>query len=96
MKKPTPQEVLALPMGANDADAETIGGYLRALLLELWTEGEGFSGKRPFGNSGWEFDLYRPLVEAGFVAGEMIDGYAEIQDRKAADAMIAKAIAALS
>lgn len=23
----------------------------------LWVEGEGFSGKRPFGNSGWEAEL---------------------------------------
>ena len=39
-------------MGVNDADAENIGEYLKALLSAVWHEGESFSGKRPFGNSG--------------------------------------------
>ena len=35
----------------------TIKEYLKELLLRLWDECEGFSSKRPFGNSGWEWDL---------------------------------------
>jgi hypothetical protein len=52
-------------------DDITIRDYLRTLLMTLWEEGEGFSGKRPFGNSGWKYDLYAPLIKGGFVAGEL-------------------------
>lgn len=47
----------------------TIREYLGKLLHTLWEEGEQFSGKRPFGNSGWEYDLYTALISAGAVAG---------------------------
>lgn len=89
-------EILALPMDENDADAETIGDYLIELLLSLWHQGEGFSGKRPFGNSGWEHELCIPLVKAGLVKGSIDeDGYILDYDRKAADKLIEKAIISL-
>ena len=47
-----------IPMGKNDIGAKTIGEYFEKLLLTLWDEQEDFSGKRPFGNSGWEYDVY--------------------------------------
>lgn len=94
--------VLDLPMGQNDADAATVRGYLKALLTKLWNEGEGFSGKRPFGNSGWEYDLYFPLVKAGRVAGELEtyethggderESLARIDDKDAANELIFEAI----
>lgn len=65
------QSVLDCPMQENDSGADTIRGYLKALLLTLWYEGEGFSGKRPFGNSGWEYDLALALVKGGFVKGSI-------------------------
>lgn len=48
-----PQEILDLPMDKeeNDAQASSVRGYLKTLLKTLWEEGEGFSGKRPLGNS---------------------------------------------
>ena len=52
-------------MTKNDAKAKTVREYLKMLLERLWEEGEGFSGKRPFGNSGWEYDLYAALEEKG-------------------------------
>lgn len=52
---------------SSDVGSGTIREYLHALLLAVWEEGEGFSGKRPFGNSGWEFDLYVPLAKEGFL-----------------------------
>jgi hypothetical protein len=55
---------------ANDAQADTVREYLTALLQALWTEGEGFSGKRPLGNSDWQFDLYAPLIDGGLVTGD--------------------------
>lgn len=72
----TPQEILATPMQANDAEAATIGEYLAALLLGVWHEGEGFDGKRPFGNSSWECEIHVALVSAGLIAGTLDeDGY---------------------
>ena len=47
----------------------SIGHYLQNLLLELLKDPEAFSGKRPFGNSSWEYDLYVPLIKAGLIAG---------------------------
>jgi hypothetical protein len=47
----------------------TIRDYMKELLATLFREGEGFSGKRPFGNSGWEYDVIEPLVRAGAVRG---------------------------
>lgn len=64
----TGKEILDLPMGNNDAEANTVRDYLKELLAKLWSEEEGFSGKRPFGNSGWSYELHRPLIEAGLVA----------------------------
>jgi len=37
--------------------------YLISLLLKLWQEGEGFSSKRPFGDSGWYDDLEDPIID---------------------------------
>lgn len=41
--------------------------YLGKLLYTLWCDGEGFSGKRPFGNSGWDYDIAYALCAGGFV-----------------------------
>ncbi len=46
-------------------------------------EGEGFSGKRPFGNSCWESDLYWPLAKA-----DVIEGGTENYNHEAARAII--------
>ncbi len=62
----TGEDVLDLEMITNDAEAKTIRDYLKALVTRIWEEGEGFSGKRPFGNSGWEYELYGTLVTHGF------------------------------
>lgn len=57
-------------------DNITVRDYLRRLLEELWCEKECFSGKRPFGNSGWDYDLYTILIVNGFIKGELDeDGY---------------------
>lgn len=88
--------VLDCPMGHNDAQASTIRGYLKELLHQLWEHGEGFSGKRPFGNSGWEYEIYTALIAAGLVEGKLdSDGYLEEVDRDAADTLIASAIESL-
>lgn len=47
--------------------------YFKRLLNTLIMEQEEFSGKRPFGNSGWFYDLMIPLIEAGYVYGSLDD-----------------------
>lgn len=53
----------------------SVRDFLKGMLIELWREGEGFSGKRPFGNSCWEFPLIYALVEAGAIKGTMKKEY---------------------
>jgi hypothetical protein len=58
---------------SNDFDDNTITvrDYLFKLLKTLWMEGEGFSGKRPFGNGGWSYDLIDSLIICGYIPGEI-------------------------
>lgn len=88
--------VLDIEMQENDSGAGTIRGYLKALLYTLYKEGEGFSGKRPFGNSNWEFELYVALVKAGAVKGALTeDGHLDAIDYKQANKIIFEAIESL-
>jgi hypothetical protein len=89
--------LLDLPLGENDAEAATVKDYLKALLAELWREGEGFSGKRPFGNSGWEYELYLPMIKAGLISGKLEEGGYGVEevDAAAAHQLIQEAIAKL-
>lgn len=92
----TPREILDLPMQENDADAATVRDYLKALLRAVWDEGEGFSGKRPFGNSGWDSELKHALVKAGAVRGTVNDRWLDDCDDAAAETLIRDAIAAMN
>lgn len=81
-----------------DSDAGenlTVRDYLHALLETLWDEEEGFSGKRPFGNSGWKYEIYSPLVAGGFISGSLDeDGNATDVDDEHAGEYVRKLIAA--
>lgn len=80
----SPEDVLRLPMPDNDAGAATVREYLACLVQMVWQEQEGFSGKRPFGNSGWSYELIEALYEAGFLSGEHPPpgcGHTDEQDR---------------
>jgi hypothetical protein len=92
---PTGRQILDLPMQENDADAGTIRAYLIKLLAAVWEDGEGFSGKHPFGNDDWEWDLQEPLVRAGYIAGRFDEGYLVDFDEKTGEKLIASAIQAL-
>ena len=82
-----------IPMGKNDIGAKTIGEYFEQLLLTLWDEQEGFSGKRPFGNSGWEYDVYASLISAGVVDGSLDEeGYVDQVTYSAANNIICEMI----
>lgn len=92
-------QLLHLPLGENDAQAATVGEYLGLLLSTLWLQADGFSAKRPFGNSDWQYVVYMAMVKAGLATGvvyeefgyEYLDEIDEI-DEVAADEVILQAI----
>lgn len=88
-------DVLNLEVSCDDRPL-TIRSYLINLLSELWAQRESFSGKRPFGDSDWEFEIYTGLIKAGFVDGELDDyGYVESLDQDEADMLIQSCIASM-
>jgi hypothetical protein len=88
-------EVLDVELGPNDAGASTVREYFARLLIAVWDEEEGFSGKRPFGNSSWKHELYAPLVKEGLVTGSFDEeGYVDTMDTEAADKMLREALLA--
>jgi hypothetical protein len=90
-------EILDISMYSNDADAPTIGVYLSKLLLKVWYERECFDGKRPFGNSLWENEIYCALVHAGAVDGKLDDdGWLAECDRESADEIIDQVIRSMA
>jgi hypothetical protein len=91
------QAILALPINKHSAYlGATIRDYLIALLAALWQQGEFFSGKKALGGSGWQWDLYDPLVKAKLIAGKYDeDGCLDDCDMTAGDAAIHAAIEAL-
>lgn len=66
----TNEEALELPV-VGFADHWTVRKYLYELLITLWNEKEAFSGKRPFGDSGWDHDLIAALVIGGALPGKL-------------------------
>ena len=86
-------DIIDLPIGYNDADTDTIGGYLRALLRQLWIEEDGFSGKRPFGNSGWKAPVEEALISGAFVNGKLDEeGFISKIDSSASDTLMLEVI----
>ena len=67
----TGSEILALPMGEYADAGPTLGDYLRVTLKTLIREGEGFSGKRPLGNSDWDYQLAKVLLEYKVIPGTL-------------------------
>jgi len=66
-----PAVLLDLPLGPNGADATTVRDYLLRLLADLWRDEADFNSKRPFGSSGWQYDVYLPMIRAGLVPGHL-------------------------
>lgn len=94
--EPPSHPVLDLPMGDNDANAASVREYLTKLLAGVWEYGESFDGKRPFGNSSWEYELYQPLGRAGLIDVTFDeDGYIATfpdSEQRKANGLIAAAI----
>ncbi len=88
-------KALGTRFDSDAGDNITIRDYLYMLLNGLWQQGEGFSSKRPFGNSGWEYDLYKPLIAGGFIVGCLDeDGYVDHVDEGPAQSYVFELIRA--
>lgn len=108
MAKPLPRKVLdqakmlralAAPVDAGSStwghtgSPGTLRDYLRTLLIKVWQEEQGFNGKRPFGNSGWQAEVYEALIRAGVLEGELDeDGFLERVDYGEGEALVVAAI----
>jgi hypothetical protein len=79
--------VLDLKFKSNDLGKKvTIRQFFFELMKTLWIEQEGFSGKRPFGNSCWDGDLISCLIKNKLIKGKLDeDGYLADYDKKADD-----------
>ncbi len=89
----TVQRLLDLPLGENDSGEPTVHGYLVQLLLKLWSETGNFTGSAPFGNSDWQYEVYKPMVEHGIITGSFDEfGYVITCDTERADELIKAAI----
>ena len=59
---------------SNDLDDNvSIKTYIKEILKVLWLEPDDFNGKRPLGNSGWQFDLYKAMIKKNIIEGEVDD-----------------------
>lgn len=77
-------------------EVPTLREYFKMLLTELWSKEDSFSGKRPFGNSGWKYDVYGALIKAGHLEGTLDeDGYAESFDDQQAQTLVLELIKSL-
>lgn len=87
------EELLDLTVDDNTLGPMKLGDFLCKLVQTLREEGEGFSGKRPFGNSGWRHGVYAALVKAKVIDGKFDeDDYLTKYDREAGDRIIGDAI----
>lgn len=87
-------EILEIEFDARDLGrVVTIREYLHALLDTLWAEGDEFSGKYSFGNSAWQYDLYKPLIQNQAIEGSVDEyGYVEDIDSKKAHKLVRELI----
>lgn len=68
----TNKEILDLEFESSDLGRTvTIREFFKELLTALFKDSEGFNGKRPFGNSGWEYDLCARLAQCGIINGDI-------------------------
>lgn len=89
--------ILHIPMPKNDVSARNVREFLVALAAAVWEQGDAFSGKRPWGNSGWEYDVYEALIRSGRVYGTFDeDGFIQDFDEEAANSLVAAAFEELA
>lgn len=88
---PEIEDVLKFVYSRWDLDECSIRHYLVELAKRCWVKEEGFGGKRPFGNSGWKWDVYYALADGGFVTGTKDDegNWVDIDCKKAESIILA-------
>jgi hypothetical protein len=64
---------IAQLLASDGYDGLTWGEWLRAAFTALLADGEGFSGKRPVGDSGWERFLARSLKARDVSMDDLVD-----------------------
>lgn len=74
--------IMSLPMPHPESgDDSTIGENLRDIMRRVWEKEEGFSGKRPWGYSGWQLSFYEVLVKFDVIEGSFDEyGYLDSCD----------------
>ena len=78
-KKPitmTRAEIHDLPINVQsleESETVTLKQYFHMLLLKLWISEEVFDGRRPWGNSGWTYDVFVVLIKNGLIPGKIDD-----------------------
>lgn len=90
----TREEILELPVMRWDISAElSMREYFERLFIKLWDEADNFSGNRPYGNSGWKWDVYATLIKYKIIEGELDEkGYVKEIDEKAASKFVSDEI----
>lgn len=88
-----PEEVLDIDIYSGRFQGP-LRDYLKELLIQLIIQGEGFSGKRPLGYSGWAYPIYEALIDDGYVPGKLdVRGNVEECDIAAVDKLLGQLIA---
>ena len=88
---PEIEDVLKFVYSGRDLGECSIRYYLVELAKQCWIKEDGFNGKRPFGNSGWQWDIYFALAEGGFVDGQKDEdgNWDNVDQRKAEEIILA-------
>jgi len=90
-------DIVFHPRGRGLPGTMTIREFLKEILMRCWDEYDCFYGKRPFGDSGWQWDLYEAIGKAKKVPCAYDDDEFNItfENRKIADNMIRDLIRSL-
>ena len=78
------KKILELPVMVYGTPDETLPlkDFLYGLNELLLEDPDSFSGKRPYGNSGWKFEIYKTFIKAGLVPGKIDSaGYLKYVDK---------------
>jgi len=81
---------LDLPCTISGVPFGSLREFFITCLEQLWVLEESFSGKRPLGNSGWQWGVYEALQEGGFISDAE-----DLDERRKADQIIVEAIKGL-
>ena len=87
-------DILDLEFESDDlSKTVTVREFFYELLKKLWIQQEGFSGKRPFGNSSWDCDLIKCLILNNLIVGKIDeDGYLEDYDSNEVETFVLEKI----